>query len=88
MNLRRGQEKKEPHITQEQRHVEIILAIEEEVSKIQPLGIETQTELVEEEVKTIEMEIHVKNVEAQVGIEPLVAVQVEITEIIIEETNV
>jgi hypothetical protein len=37
--------------------VEIILAIEEEVSKILPLIIEPQIELMEEDVKTVEMEI-------------------------------
>jgi hypothetical protein len=40
--------------------VEIIPAIDEEVSKIQPLEIEPQTKLVEEEDKTIEIEIRVK----------------------------
>jgi hypothetical protein len=37
--------------------VEIIPIIEKEVFKIQPLEIELQTELVEEEVKTAKMEI-------------------------------
>ncbi len=35
----------------------IILAIEEEVSKIQPLGIKPQTELVEEEIRIAKMDI-------------------------------
>jgi hypothetical protein len=43
---------------------------------------------VEEEVKTVEMEIQVRTIEPEVGIEPLVVVQIEITKIIIEETNV
>jgi hypothetical protein len=42
-----------------------ILAIEEEVSKIQPLEVEPHTKLVEEEVKTTK---------PKVGIEPLVVV--------------
>jgi hypothetical protein len=40
--------------------VEIILAIEEEVSKIQPLEIKPRIELVEEEVRITKMEIHVR----------------------------
>jgi hypothetical protein len=43
---------------------------------------------VEEEIKTIEIEIHVRTIELEVGIEPLVVVQVETTEIIIEEIDV
>jgi hypothetical protein len=35
----------------------IIPAIEEEVSKIQPLGMKPQTELVEEEIKIAKMDI-------------------------------
>jgi hypothetical protein len=37
--------------------VEIIPAIEEDVSKIQPLGIEPQIGLVEEEVRIAKIEI-------------------------------
>jgi hypothetical protein len=37
--------------------MEIIPAIEEEVYKIQPLGIKPQTELVKEEVRTAKMDI-------------------------------
>jgi len=40
--------------------VEAIPTLEEEISKIQHLDIKPQTELVGEEIKTIEMEIHVK----------------------------
>jgi len=52
--------------------VEIIPTIKEKVYKIQPLEIKPQTRLVEEEVRTVKMEIHVKTIEPQVGIEPLV----------------
>ncbi len=54
--------------------MEVILAIEEEVSKIQPLEIEPQIELVEEEVKTTKIEIQVIIAKSEVGIEPLVVV--------------
>jgi hypothetical protein len=40
--------------------VEAIPTLEEEISKIQHLDIEPRTELVGEEIKTIEMEIHVR----------------------------
>jgi hypothetical protein len=43
---------------------------------------------VEEKVKTIEIEIHVRIAKLEVGIEPLVATHVETKEIIIEEINV
>jgi hypothetical protein len=42
----------------------------------------------EEEVKIAKMDIHVKTAEPEVGIEPLVIVQVEIIEIIVKEHNV
>ncbi len=42
----------------------------------------------EEDVKTVEMEIQVKTLEPKVGIEPQVVVQVEIIEIIIGEIDV
>ncbi len=61
--------------------------IKEEVSKIQPLEIEPQTKLVEEEIKTVKTEKQVKTVKPEVGIEPLVDVQVEITETIVEEID-
>jgi hypothetical protein len=54
--------------------VEINPAIEQEVSKIQPLEIEPQTKLLEEKVITIKMEIHVKIIEPQMGTKPLVTV--------------
>ncbi len=47
----RGQEEKEPQKIQEQGRMEIILAIEEELSKIQPLGIKPHTELVKRRLK-------------------------------------
>jgi hypothetical protein len=43
---------------------------------------------VEEEVKTIEIEVHVKTANPKVGTKPLVVVQVETTKTIVEETNV
>jgi len=43
---------------------------------------------VEEEVKNVETKIHVRIVELEVGIKPLVVVQVETTKIVAEETNV
>jgi hypothetical protein len=43
---------------------------------------------VEEEVKTVEPNVQVKTVELEVGIEPLVAIQVETTKIIVEEIDV
>jgi hypothetical protein len=52
------------------------------------LEIEPQTKLVDEEVKTIKMEIHVKIIEPQMGTKPLVIVEVEITKIIVKEINV
>jgi len=67
--------------------VEAILITKEEVSKIQLLEI-SQIELVDEEVRTAKMEIQVKTVKLEVGIEPLVAIQVKITKVIIEDTNV
>ncbi len=42
----------------------------------------------EEEVKTIEIEVQLKIANPKVGIEPLVVVQVETIETIVEETNV
>ncbi len=50
--------------------METISKTKKEVSKIHPLEIEPQTKLVEEEVKTTE---------PKVGIEPLIATQVETT---------
>jgi hypothetical protein len=67
--------------------VEAILITKEEVSKIQLLEI-SQIELVDEEVRTAKMEIQFKTVKLEVGIEPLVAIQVKITKVIIEDTNV
>jgi hypothetical protein len=43
---------------------------------------------VDEEVKTIEIEMQVRTIEPEVGIEPLVVVQVEIIEIIVKEIDV
>ncbi len=68
--------------------METILTIEEEVPKIQLLEIEPQIELVEEEVRTTDTEIHVRIAKLEVGIGPLVVVQVETTKIIVEETSV
>ncbi len=67
--------------------MEAILITKEEVSKIQLLEI-SQIELVDEEVRTAKMEIQFKTVKLEVGIEPLVAIQVKITKVIIEDTNV
>ncbi len=55
----------------------VILATEVDVSKIQPLEIEPQTKLVEEEVQIVEL---------KVDTEPLVVVLVKTTKIIVEET--
>ncbi len=74
----RSQEKKEPHITQEQEQVESIPTIKEKISKIQPLNIEPQIELLENQVKTTK---------PQVGTKPLVE-QIEATKIVVEEINV
>jgi len=68
--------------------VETIPTTEEKVFKIQFLEIKPQIELVEEEVKTIDTDIHVRIANLKVGIRPLVVVQVEITKIIVEETSV
>jgi hypothetical protein len=68
--------------------VETIPAIEEEVFKIQPLEIEPQIELVEEEVRIIKTKIQVKTTKLKMGIEPLVVIQVVTTKIIIKETYV
>jgi hypothetical protein len=57
--------------------VVVILATEVDVSKIQPLEIEPQTKLVEEEVQIVEL---------KVDTEPLVVVLVKTTKIIVEET--
>jgi hypothetical protein len=65
-----------------------ILAIEEKVSKIQPLEVEPHTKLVEEEVKTTKTKVQVKTTKPKVGIEPLVVVQVETTKTLVEEANV
>jgi hypothetical protein len=43
---------------------------------------------VDEEIKTIEIEIQVRTTELKVGIEPLVVVHVETTKIVIEEIDV
>jgi hypothetical protein len=59
--------------------VEIILAIEEKIFKIQPLEIKPKIELVEEEVKIIE---------PKMGIELVVVVHVDIIKIIRKETCV
>ncbi len=68
--------------------METIPAIEEEVFKIQPLEIEPQIELVEEEVRIIKTKIQVKTTKLKMGIEPLVVIQVVTTKIIIKETYV
>jgi hypothetical protein len=68
--------------------MESIPTTKEEVSKIQPLEIEPQIKLVEEEVRITKMEIQLRIVELEVGIEPLVTVHVETIETIIEETYV
>jgi hypothetical protein len=54
--------------------VETIPTPKEEAFKIQLLEIEPHTKLVEEEVKIVDMEIHVKTTKLEVGIEPLVVV--------------
>ncbi len=59
----------------------------EEVSKIQPLEIEPQTKLMEEEVRTVKTKIQIRTAEPEVGLEPLVDVQVEITKTIVEEID-
>ncbi len=59
--------------------METILITKEEVSKIQPLEVEPQIELMEEEVRTTNLEV---------GTKPLVVIQVETTKIVVEETNV
>ncbi len=55
---------------------------------MQLLKVKPQIKLVEEEVKTVEPNVQVKTVELEVGIEPLVAIQVETTKIIVEEIDV
>ncbi len=67
----------EPQTTQEQEQVETIIAIEVETSNVQPLEVEPHIELVEE----------VKIAELEVGIKPLVFIQVETRETIVEKTN-
>jgi hypothetical protein len=42
----------------------------------------------EEEVKIAEIEVQIKIAKLEVGIEPLVVVQVETTYIVVKETNV
>jgi hypothetical protein len=42
----------------------------------------------EEEVKTVKIEVQVKTVELEVGTKPLVAIQVETTKNVVKETNV
>ncbi len=59
--------------------MESIPVTKEEVSKIQPLEIEIQTELVEKEVKITKLEV---------GIEPLVVEQIETTKNVMEEIDV
>ncbi len=56
--------------------METILATEVEQSKIQPLEVKPKIELVEKEVRTID---------PKVGIEPLVDVQVETKNIVVEQ---
>ncbi len=68
--------------------MEIILTTKEEVSKIHPLEIEPQTELLEEEVIIVKTNIHVKIAEPKVGTKPLIVIQVETTKTIVEETYV
>jgi hypothetical protein len=68
--------------------VETIPTIEEKVFKILPLEVESQTKLVEGEFRTIETKVQVNTVEQKVGTKPLIVVQVEIIEIIVEKTNV
>jgi hypothetical protein len=67
--------------------VEIIPTIEQEVSKIQPLELEPQTELMEE-VKITKMGMHVKTIKPKVGTKPLVIIHAEITKTIIEDISV
>jgi hypothetical protein len=67
--------------------VEIIPTIEQEVSKIQPLELEPQIELMEE-VKITKMGIHVRTIKPKVGTKPLVVIHAEITKTIIEDTSV
>jgi len=68
--------------------VETIPTIEREVFKIQPLEIEPQIELVEEEVRIIKTKIQVKTTKLKMGIEPLVVIHVVTTKIIVKETYV
>ncbi len=56
--------------------MEITLVIEVKQSKMQPLEVEPHIELMEEEVRTANLEV---------GIEPLVVVQVYTTEIANEQ---
>jgi hypothetical protein len=59
--------------------VETILATKVEISKIQPLEVESQIELVAKEVKTAKLEV---------GTKPLVVVQVGTINIIVEKLDV
>ncbi len=68
-----GQGEKEPQTTQEQKQLETTLTTKVEQSKMQTLEVEPHIELVEEEVKIIDLDV---------GIEPLVDVQVETTKIV------
>jgi len=43
---------------------------------------------VEEEVRIVETNIQVKTIEPEVGIEPLIAIQVENTETVVEKIDV
>ncbi len=72
-HLRKGdQEEIEPQKIQEQEKVEAIPTLKEKVSKIYHMEIEPHIELMGEENKTIE---------PKVDIEPLVLIEVEITEL-------
>ncbi len=56
--------------------METILTTQVEQSKMQPLEVELHSKLMEEEVKTTDLEV---------GIEPLVVVQVETRKIVVEQ---
>ncbi len=52
-----GQDEKEPQTIQEQEHVETIPTTQVELSKIQLLEVDSQIELVEEEIKTVDPKV-------------------------------
>jgi len=60
MILKEGIRKKNPKGIQEKKEVEAILALEEELSKIQHLEIKPQTKLMGEEIKIANRNIYIK----------------------------